>query len=139
MLHLGRGRLMRLCVRGLVTLLLSAFIAPLATATALLPNDILVTGTGTVGSGLIRIDRETGAQSLISAGGYGDFQVVGQTVYAASGNSIVAIDAGSGSVETIATGGLLDSVRARGLAVAPNGDVYFAGDGIAKIDAVTRQ
>lgn len=131
---------MRSCVQTLLILLLSSLTGFVAAATPLLPNDILVTGAGVVGQGLIRIDRESGAQTLISAGNYGDFQIVGQTVYALSGDSVVAIDAGSGSLETIASGDLIGAVGSVGLAVGTTGDVFVAGaGGIARIDAVSRQ
>jgi hypothetical protein len=113
-----------------------------AAAVPLLPNDILVTGTGMVGEGLIRIDRDTGSQTLISPGSYGDFQIVGPSVYALSGNSVVVIDTDSGSIDTFASGDLIDTIGlVTGLAVIDSGDVFVASDAgiIVRIDATSHQ
>lgn len=67
---------------SILAAMLSIFSWP-ASAVELLPGDILVLGTSTeIGPGIIHIDPETGAQTLIAPGTFGDFAV------APNGNSL---------------------------------------------------
>jgi hypothetical protein len=105
---------------------LSALVIPLiassASAVSLLPGDILASGTGTVGTGIIRVDPVSGAQALVAAGDFGDFAMGPNFVYAISGNAVVRIEPLSGIQTTLTQGGYLSAPT--GLSLGPSGEIF---------------
>lgn len=115
----------------------------LARAATLSPGDIVVSGTGVVSAGLLRVDSVTGAQTLISAGAFGDFSLLGtSTIYALSGGAVVEVDTATGSQRVVSSGGSL--VAPSGIAVDGSGRVFVSdygaiggGGAIFEIDPTT--
>jgi hypothetical protein len=133
---------MRVGLRSTVTVLLVLSPFP-AAATTLAPGDVVVSGSGTAATGLLRVDPVTGAQELIAPGDFGDFSLLGTgTIYALSGDAVVAIDTATGSQQTVSSGG--DLVAPTGIAVDAGGRVFVSdhqalgGAGaVFEIDVVT--
>ncbi len=98
-----------------------------ATALPLYDGDVVVSGSGASGTGLIAIDPETGAERLITSGQFGDFGIAdATTIYALSGNSVVRVDTTTGAQSVLTSGGLLSS--ATGIAVDANEAIFVLDD-----------
>jgi hypothetical protein len=104
-----------------------------------LPGDVVVTGSGSVGDGLIHIDPTTGNQTLISSGSFGDFAIADNhtTVYAIESGTVVKIDVATGSKTTVSSGGQL--VDPSGIAVDRFGQIHVLDLGSAGGDGAIIQ
>src|SRR5262245_29834991 len=107
-------------------LLLFVLLSPWpARAVPLFEGDIVVSGSGVADTGLLRVDRVTGAQTLIAPGDFGDFSLQStDTIYALSGSSVVRVDTATGSQQVVASGGNL--VAPSGIAVDSGGRVFVS-------------
>jgi len=91
-------------------------------AVTLAEGEVIVSGSGAAGTGLLRIDPVTGAQTLIAPGSFGDFSLLGRdTIYALSDGAVVAVDTATGSFHVVSSGGAF---------VSPSG---IAGDDFGRL------
>jgi DNA-binding beta-propeller fold protein YncE len=101
-----------------------------------LPGDIIVADRAL--NGVLKIDPITGAQTVISSGGFftnltgvavsknGDIYVCDQNAFAGGFGAIFRIDPRTGAQTTITSAGFF--VHPQGLTVARNGDILVAND-----------
>jgi hypothetical protein len=113
----------------LLVVVISLIAAP-SWGVGLLPGDILALGTSDAGSGIIHVDPETHAQTLVSPHSdarFSDFTVASNgELFALVGDSVVQIDPSSGARTVVSAGGILSAPTA---IAAAGGDDLFVVDG----------
>ena len=106
-----------------------------AQAVSLQDGAIIVSGTSEVGTGLIAIDPDTGDQTLISEGSFGDFAIGGQsTIYALSGNAVVRINTATGRQRVLSAGHFLSDPV--GIAVTRNRRIFVLTTGFGFLEII---
>ena len=129
-------------VRLLLACGASVILSAEVSAVPLLPGDILAMGTGSAGTGIVRVDPDTGAQALVAAGDFGDFAIGTAFVYAILGDFVVRIEPLTGLQTTVTSGGLL--VAPAGISLGPAGEIFVleteglgGQPGIVRVDPLT--
>jgi cysteine-rich repeat protein len=86
-------------------------------------GDLLLNGTGSVGTGIILVDEVTGGETLLAEGSFTDFDVTTRgIVFATTSESVIRIDPARGTESTVASG----LVNAVGIAASAHEDLYVA-------------
>lgn len=116
-----------------------------ATAGIINVGDFIVTERVAGGGALVRVDRSTGSQSIISSGGSliapnglvlaGEYAYVSNLGDSSTASSVIRVDLRTGVQSTVSSGGHL--LNPFGLAISSSGDLLVADFGAAGISSTT--